>query len=128
MLVCVETSGTCDTPKGDYIDWITLSPKDLFSKKKTLERFKYTASEIKCVVTKESDIDYYIKEYYTHAKENQTPFIIQPVDGNPELVPMILKAFKDHNMLSVDTINIDNYDTYSEPRIMIQQHKVLGLR
>ena len=107
----VETSGTVYQPS--LIDWVCLSPKDLFSKKKTVQEMKIRADEIKCVVTKEADIDYYEKEYEDLAEELHVPFILQPVDNNKEIAEMIL-----HRVAVRDTA----------ARIMIQQHKVLGLR
>jgi 7-carboxy-7-deazaguanine synthase len=107
--VHVETSGTewQDIP----IDWICLSPKDLFSKKKTKEEFKEKSHEIKCVVTKDSDVDYYLNNYYQYCNTNK-PFIIQVVDNNAKLVPMVF----------------DKLSRLPNTRIMIQQHKILDLR
>ena len=106
----VETSGTeyQDIP----IDWICLSPKDLFSKKKTKQEFKDLAHEIKCVVTKESDIDYYLEQYYKPYCSEEKPFIIQMVDNNTSLLKMVMDK------------------TLGLPftRVMLQQHKVMELR
>lgn len=114
MYCCVETSGTESQPNVP-MDWITLSPKDLFSKKKTLPEFKLHASEIKCVVTKKEDLDYYVKEYYPAAQEHNIPFIIQPVDNDPELVPMILEEYARRGM-------------NGNSRIMLQTHKFMKVR
>src|SRR5262245_24607921 len=104
----LETSGTVWQESLPWIDWITLSPKDLFSKRKTLPEFKKYASEIKVVVTKISDLEYYLKEYYRRLK----PFIIQFVDNNFYLLDVALKRIE----------GLQNV------RIMMQQHKVMLLR
>ena len=108
LKVHVETSGTVwqDLP----IDWICLSPKDLFSKRKTLGVFVAHADEIKCVVTKEDDIDYWLENYYTN--QPQRPLIFQPVDNNVALIEMIMKKTKG----------------MSNIRVMLQEHKVMNLR
>lgn len=113
MPVCVETSGTVWDEKPN-VDWITLSPKDLFSKKKTVEEFKKKASEYKCVVTKRSDIDYYIRQYYPYAYAESKPFIIQPVDGNEELAKMALATCTKEGLQGF--------------RIMTQMHKIWNMR
>lgn len=109
----IETSGT------EFFNvaaqWITLSPKDLFAKnnKKTLEVFKRIAHEIKVVVTKEDDIEYYVLNYYEFCGKNK-PLIFQAVDNKSELVKPILKYIQDYRL--------DN------ARVMLQQHKVIQLR
>lgn len=107
----VETSGTVFQPA--LIDWVCLSPKDLFSKKKTVPEMKFRADEIKCVVTKKEDLDYYLKEYEDVAETMHVPFILQPVDNSKEIAEMILEEYAKRD---------------TGLRIMIQQHKVLGLR
>jgi 7-carboxy-7-deazaguanine synthase len=112
----VETSGTCYGGSMDSlteIDWLALSPKDLFSKKKTLPEFKELANEIKVVVTKESDIDYYINNYYNYT-DTEKPLIFQPVDNNQKLIDPILKKMDRYDLLNC--------------RLMIQQHKIFGVR
>lgn len=103
----IETSGTVNKPELVF-SWICLSPKDLFSKKKTFPIFTSIADEIKCVVTKMSDVDYYLKEYYTDYK----PFILNMVDNNFSLLNEIIEKVRGK----------DNV------RIMMQQHKVMNLR
>lgn len=113
----VETSGTAlggdHASYIDTIDWLALSPKDLFSKKKTLDVWKKLANEIKVVVTKESDIDYYIDNYYNYT-DTEKPLIFQPVDNDQKLIDPILKKMDRYDLLNC--------------RLMIQQHKIVGLR
>lgn len=111
LKVHIETSGTVfqDLP----IDHICLSPKDLFSKKQTLRRFKEIAHEFKVVVTKESDLDYYITNYHDIAVIRHIPFVIQLVDNNMSLLPFVMNRIKD----------LDNNIT----RVMIQCHKIMQL-
>ena len=108
----IETSGTVTIGDTDP-DWITLSPKDLFSKKKTLEYFKEESSEIKCVVTKDSDFDYYVDNYYRYCDIDK-PLIFQPVDNSVNLIQNV-----------IDRITSKELEF---ARIMLQQHKVLMLR
>lgn len=82
MNVQVETSGTVWQEL--ELDWITLSPKDLFSKKKTLDYFGVDANEIKCVVTKDSDVDYYLDTYGIFCNDAK-PIIFQLVDNDTSL-------------------------------------------
>jgi organic radical activating enzyme len=103
----IETSGTEYYPLS--LNWICLSPKDLFSKKKTLPIYKEIANEIKCVVTKLSDVDYYLSNYHSNI---DPPFILNMVDNDTKLIPKVLEKIK-------DTPNV---------RIMMQQHKVMNLR
>lgn len=109
MNVQVETSGT--VWQDLELDWITLSPKDLFSKKKTLDYFGVDANEIKCVVTKDSDVDYYLDTYGIFCNDAK-PIIFQLVDNDTSLIPMVLEKIRG----------------FSDVRIMIQQHKLMDLR
>jgi 7-carboxy-7-deazaguanine synthase len=103
----VETSGTVYSAVP--IDWICLSPKDLFSKKKTLGIFKDIANEIKCVVTKMSDIEYYLLNYH---RNTSPPFILNMVDNDTKIIPQVLERIK----------GIPNV------RVQHQCHKVMNLR
>jgi len=112
----VETSGTVDTYYP--FDWITLSPKDLFSKKKTFPKMAERSSEIKVVVTKESDLDYYLTNYYEKYcrgngnDDSSRPLIVQLVDNDMSLVPNVIEKIR----------------TREGVRLMMQQHKVMMLR
>lgn len=107
----VETSGTewLNMP----VDWITLSPKDLFSKKKTHLNFKHCCNEIKCVVTEQHDLKYYYDTYYPYATYNR-PIIFQMVDNSTENV--------------AKTLDFINQFEMKNARIMLQQQKVFNLR
>jgi 7-carboxy-7-deazaguanine synthase len=110
----IETSGGADWQPFLNIDWICLSPKDLFTKKQfeTRREFKIQSNEIKCVVTKESDIDYYIDHYYSYCFIK--PLIFQPVDNNTKLVDAILHKIKEKRLW--------------QARCMLQVHKMMALR
>lgn len=112
--VHVETSGEVWSQYN--IDWICLSPKDLFTRrdKRCDENFKHHANEIKCVVTKQEDVDYYIKWYYPFCTTYNIPLIFQPVDNDAKLIDGILKTI--------------NYRKLFYARVMIQMHKVIGVR
>jgi 7-carboxy-7-deazaguanine synthase len=109
LRVHIETSGT--EWQGLRMDWICLSPKDLFSKKKTLAMFKKICHEIKVVVTKPEDLEYYIKEYYPHT-DSVKQMIIQMVDNNQEHLHEYLERIR----------------LLPNTRIMLQTHKIMNLR
>jgi 7-carboxy-7-deazaguanine synthase len=117
LKVQVETSGAAKWQDMFYppIDWICLSPKDLFTKKefRTKMEFKQWSHEIKCVVTKPSDIDYYIDNYYDFCRHDK-PLIFQLVDNNVKLVKNILDTIHERNL--------------SHARCMMQIHKIMELR
>ncbi len=108
LFVMVETSGVEWHPVLKRFHWLCCSPKDLFTTKNYSlhKRFIEHAHEMKCVVTKEEDIDFYIKllEGYSGIKT------FQPVDNNPEIVKIIAKR------------NLKDW------KIRIQQQKVMQLR
>lgn len=111
----IETSGSVWKDYVNYPDWICLSPKDLFAKKGLVAKseFKRNADEIKVVVTKPEDIDYYVANYYSWCDENK-PLIFQPVDNDIKLVDGIMHYIKIHHL--------------QYARCMIQCHKILNLR
>jgi 7-carboxy-7-deazaguanine synthase len=109
LRIHIETSGT--EWQALNIDWICLSPKDLFSKKKTLAMFKKFCNEIKVVVTKPEDLEYYIKEYYPHT-DSVKQMIIQMVDNNQEHLHQYLERIR----------------LLPNTRIMLQCHKIMNLR
>ena len=109
--VQIETSGMYWQPCVKDIDWVCVSPKEKFAKKGM--GFEYGilqhTDEIKCVITKEADIEYYIKEYADfHGIKT-----FQPVDNDPKLAEMVLKR---------------NSRTIADWKLSIQQQKVLKLR
>lgn len=110
LKVQIETSGQFFAGIINDIDWVTVSPKDLFSvlkDKKTNELFIIKAHEFKCVVTKPSDVDYYLKRFghFDGVKH------FQPVDNNPAIACMM----KDR-------------DDLGDWRVTCQQQKVFNLR
>lgn len=109
LKVQIETSGQFFHPIVNDIDWVTVSPKDLFSKlnPKTNELFVVKAHEFKCVVTKSEDVDYYLKTFghFNGIKH------FQPVDNNPAIACMM----KDR-------------DDLGDWRVTCQQQKVFNLR
>lgn len=111
----IETSGSVWKDYAPFPDWICLSPKDLFAKKGLVAKseFKRNANEIKVVVTKLEDIDYYVANYYSWCDENK-PLIFQPVDNDVKLVDGIMKRINKYNLHFA--------------RVMIQCHKLLNLR
>lgn len=110
MMVQVETSGLFWDHCAHDVDWLCVSPKDLYSINKqalvTIDEFFHAAHEFKCLITKESDVDFYLNKFghFTGVKT------FQPVDNSPAIASMI----KDKN--------IPNW------RITCQQQKVFGLR
>lgn len=108
----VETSGGVEFQTLEFLDWLTLSPKDLFSKDHLCKsEFKERANEIKCVVTKKSDIMYYIENFYHYCRADK-PLIFQPVDNKQELIKPIL----------------EHATMWPYCKVMLQTHKFMGLR
>jgi 7-carboxy-7-deazaguanine synthase len=106
--VHLETSGAYYSEALIYCHWITLSPKDLFSKKKADARVVQRAHEVKCVVTKETDIDYYLETY----QSKERPLILNAVDNKLDLLSTIIEK----------TRGLPNV------RVMHQCHKIMNLR
>jgi len=109
--VQIETSGMYYNPIVEKIDWVCLSPKELFAKKgmkMALGILNYT-DEVKCVITSKDDITYYLDQY----RDFKGVKTFQPVDNKPELAEMVL------NMSS---------KLAGEWKVMCQQHKLLKLR
>ena len=122
MKIHIETSGEPGTWQdlGKWLDWMTLSPKDLFGnfgggRRQPDKHFIERANEIKCVVTKARDIDYYIKNYSPQITGK--PLIFQPVDNNPEVTRVIASVMQEKAWSLENNI-----------RLMLQQHKITGLR
>lgn len=109
--VQIETSGMYHNNILSSIDWVTVSPKMLFSKKQFNDDVLGDASELKCVVTKDIDVDYYLERFEMFANMSVPKKIFQPVDNDPKIVDMLLKR-KD----------IQNW------KVMIQQQKVMHVR
>ena len=109
--VQLETSGMYMQDIVKSIDHVCVSPKQLYAKKglkENTEILHYT-HEVKCVITKEEEIDYYVKHY----AEYEGSKVFQPVDNKPEFAEMILKR---------------NGSLILKWKLQIQQHKILKLR
>ncbi len=91
------------------LNWVTVSPKNLFAKKgKEFNNSILTyAHELKCVITKESDVDFYV-DYFEHYDGFK---IFQPVDNKEEIAQMLLER-----------TDIDEW------KIKCQEQKVFNLR
>lgn len=87
LLTQIETSGMYYHEVLNNIDHVVVSPKDLFAKKGIEPNDLITehADEVKCVITKQSDIDYYINKY----KDFSGTKIFQPVDSKPEIANLV---------------------------------------
>ena len=107
LKIQIETSGMFESPILNKIDWICCSPKMLFSKTPYKEIFDKMAHEMKCVITKESDIDFYVDRYRNFKGEKT----FQLVEGKEQELAKILLDKK-----------------ISDWKVMIQQHKVMMLR
>ena len=110
LAVQIETSGMYYFDWMKKIDHVVVSPKDLFAKKgiKADDRIMDIAEEYKCVVTKESDIDYYVNKLKNWEGGYK---IFQPVDSSPEIAQLILEK-----------------EGINEWLLMCQQQAVLKLR
>lgn len=110
LLVQIETSGMyIDHDALALIDHVVVSPKDLFSKKIPADEVTRYADEVKCVITKDEDIDYYLNKYSKFVGTR----ILQPVDSNPEVAQLVLNR---------------PAKAIQKWLLMTQQQKVLNLR
>ena len=112
LKIQVETSGMFTSKELRKIDWVTVSPKNLFAVKgiEFLRSIMSYCDELKCVITKEEDVDFYIKYFKDIAFD--VPYkIFQPVDNSPQIADMLLKR-----------------DDIGEWRVRCQEQKILELR
>lgn len=88
LFLMIETSGIVYHPILDRFHFICCSPKDLFTTRNyTLDKeFIRKAHEMKCVVTKESDIDFYLNLL----KDFNGIKTFQPVDNNSDIVEKLM--------------------------------------
>lgn len=89
MKIALETSGMYQSPHLKHIDWIVVSPKNLFAKE-GMEINRTTLivmDELKCVVTKPDDVDYYINFF----RPFEAMKVFQPVDNDPKIAKMLLE-------------------------------------
>ena len=103
----IETSGMYYSPIVKEIDWVCCSPKMLYSKMNFSDQILEDTHEVKCVVTNEKDLKFYVG-YFNNFKGVKT---FQPVDSD---IIRITKMITKHNL--------------SDWKIMIQQHKILEMR
>ena len=75
----LETNGFKVAVYWSFVDWVTLSPKDIF----TLKTYSYAAHEIKLVVDTDTDSPWAWEEVIQIIKEGNryTPVYLQPADG-----------------------------------------------
>lgn len=110
--VQVETSGMYYRSFLKNIDWVTVSPKNLFAKKgidfsRAVMPF---CNELKCVVTCDKDIDFYL-DFFRNLGADVDYKIFQPVDNSPDIANLLLKR-KD----------------IGEWKVRCQEQKLLNLR
>jgi len=89
----IETSGSEFNQALHDFDHVVLSPKDLFTqaKFKCNELVIDSANELKCVVTQESDIDYYLKTFGTFRR----PKSFQPMSNDKGIMCLLMKRLKE---------------------------------
>jgi organic radical activating enzyme len=110
--VCVETSGIFYL-ESQVFDWITLSPKEHLNPSYPVNPIYWkVANELKIVIQKESDIEFYLEKIIYFIKQNK-PVFLQPEWSNSENSLKIIM-----NFLRI----------YSAVKLSIQSHKYLGLR
>ena len=105
--VAVETNGTIELPKN--VDWITLSPKDMFLGEKAAPVLK-EADELKVVFDGENE-----PKFYENIKINHR--FLQPCDTgdaekNKEITKKTIEFCKEH----------------PQWRLSLQTHKILNIR
>lgn len=111
--VAVETNGTIELPKN--VDWITLSPKDVFLGEKA-KPVLTEADELKVVITDDMCRDERpCVSTYPDIKIKH--HFLQPCDtGNPEKNTQIIKK------------TIEYCKEHPEWRLSLQTHKILNIR
>ena len=103
----IETSGMYYSPIVAKIAWVCCSPKMLYSKKKFEDKILEDTDEVKCVVTNEKDLDFYL-DYFKDFKGDK---VFQPVDSDKK---KISKMIVDRKL--------------NDWKVMIQQHVIMELR
>ena len=111
--VAVETNGTIELPEN--VDWITLSPKDMFLGEKAKPILR-EADELKLVFTENMcKDDVHIVSTYAHI--NVKHRFLQPCDtGDPEKNKEIIQK------------TIEYCKEHPEWRLSLQTHKILNIR
>lgn len=106
--IAVETNGTLPLPDG--VDWVTLSPKDLFLGEKARPVLT-TANELKVLFD-----GVHLPPDYSHIAIRHGRFL-QPCDtGNPTLNQSITDA------------TVEYIKNHSQWRLSLQIHKILNIR
>ena len=103
----IETSGMYYSQILEKIDWVCCSPKMLYSKKPFDDKVIKHTHEVKCVVTSEKDLKFYI-DYFKDFTGVKT---LQPVAEDIKKMSDMIISHK-----------------LTDWNLMIQQHKVLELR
>ena len=103
----IETSGMYYSPIVKEIDWVCCSPKMLYSKMKFEDKILEDTHEVKCVVTNEKDLDFYL-DYFKDFKGEK---VFQPVDSDKKKVS---KMIADRQL--------------NDWKVQIQQHVIMQLR
>jgi len=109
--VSIETSGIkfSDTLTNE---WVTLSPKEHLNKDALIDRrLAQRANELKLIISKESDFDYY-SSLVQHFKEQSKPVYIQPEWGIMSQSLEMLIGLANEN----------------EVKLSLQTHKLIGVR
>jgi organic radical activating enzyme len=103
----IETSGMYYSDVVKKIDWVCCSPKMLYSKKEFQDSILEDTDEVKCVVTNEEDLNFYL-DYFKNYTGHK---VFQPVASDKTKVA---KMIADRRL--------------KDWRVQIQEHEVLGLR
>ena len=107
FFVQIETSGMYYHPIVKKMDWVCCSPKMLYSKMDFKKEILEDTHEVKCVVTNEKDLKYYM-DYF---KDYDGVKTLQPVDSDIGKISEMILKYK-----------------LTDWNIMLQQHKVMKLR
>ena len=89
------------------MDWVCCSPKMLYSKKKFEDKILEDTDEVKCVVTNEKDLDFYL-DYFKDFKGEK---VFQPVDSDKKKISRMIAGRK-----------------LNDWKVQIQQHVIMELR
>ena len=107
FFVQIETSGMYYHPIVKKMDWVCCSPKMLYSKKKFEDKILEDTHEVKCVVTNEKDLDFYL-DYFKDFKGEK---VFQPVDSDKKKVSKMIADRK-----------------LNDWKVQIQQHVIMQIR
>jgi 7-carboxy-7-deazaguanine synthase len=109
----IETSGTVWLNIDDRA-WVTLSPKELYTKKSTDPRFWKRADELKLVISNAEDLNYYSQLLEIIELKKGCQIFLQPEYANRELmIPLIVEQLPAFPIAA---------------RLSLQTHKYIGVR